>query len=143
LVGEFRVALCGFFRSRFRLCPADGGQGSGRAVLEVRWREVPFHPRRTARRRRLVYEKMLARPNAKYRPAHGFNYQAQGLKLSKHFRVVSRHCCKSGHRFTRMVAHVARKRGQRPFAKLKQVRRYVSFQEKACKIGLFVFQDLR
>ena len=36
---------------------------------------------------RLVYEKMLARPDALYGQRIGSNYQAQGLKLSKHFRV--------------------------------------------------------
>ena len=36
---------------------------------------------------RLVYEKMLGRPNAMYGQRIGSNYQAQGLKLSKHFRV--------------------------------------------------------
>jgi dCTP deaminase len=34
-----------------------------------------------------VYEKMLARPDAMYGQRIGSNYQAQGLKLSKHFRV--------------------------------------------------------
>jgi dCTP deaminase len=36
---------------------------------------------------RLVYEKMLARPDQLYGSSIGSNYQAQGLKLSKHFRV--------------------------------------------------------
>ena len=36
---------------------------------------------------RLVYEKMLARPDAIYGKGIGSSYQAQGLKLSKHFRV--------------------------------------------------------
>jgi dCTP deaminase len=36
---------------------------------------------------RLVYEKMLARPDSMYGQRIGSNYQAQGLKLSKHFRV--------------------------------------------------------
>ncbi len=35
---------------------------------------------------RLVYEHMLKRPKALYGPGLGSNYQAQGLKLSKHFR---------------------------------------------------------
>jgi len=35
---------------------------------------------------RLVYEQMLARPDALYGRSIGSNYQAQGLKLSKHFR---------------------------------------------------------
>jgi dCTP deaminase len=36
---------------------------------------------------RLVYEKMLARPGAMYGQRIGSNYQAQALKLSKHFRA--------------------------------------------------------
>jgi len=36
---------------------------------------------------RLVYEKMLARPNTLYGAGIGSNYQAQSLKLSKHFRA--------------------------------------------------------
>ena len=36
---------------------------------------------------RLVYEKMLARPDSMYGQRIGSNYQAQGLKLSKHFKV--------------------------------------------------------
>ncbi len=36
---------------------------------------------------RLVYESMLARPDKLYGMGIGSNYQAQGLKLSKHFRV--------------------------------------------------------
>jgi dCTP deaminase len=36
---------------------------------------------------RLVYESMLARPTTLYGMGIGSNYQAQGLKLSKHFRV--------------------------------------------------------
>ena len=35
---------------------------------------------------RLIYEKMLARPVKLYGEGGGSNYQAQGLKLSKHFR---------------------------------------------------------
>jgi dCTP deaminase len=35
----------------------------------------------------LVFEKMLARPERLYGLGIGSNYQAQGLKLSKHFRA--------------------------------------------------------
>jgi hypothetical protein len=34
---------------------------------------------------RLVYEKMIARPDKLYGSGIGSNYQAQSLKLSKHF----------------------------------------------------------
>jgi len=36
---------------------------------------------------RLVYERMIARPETLYGQGIGSNYQAQGLKLSKHFKV--------------------------------------------------------
>ena len=56
-------------------------------MLEVRSREVPFILEHGQIVGRLVYEKMLSRPNAMYGQRIGSNYQAQGLKLSKHFRV--------------------------------------------------------
>lgn len=84
LVGEFRVHYAGFFDPGFGYAGA-GGQGA-RAVLEVRSREVPFILEHGQIVGRLVYEKMLARPDAMYGQRIGSNYQAQGLKLSKHFR---------------------------------------------------------
>src|SRR5438874_760845 len=85
LVGEFRVHYAGFFDPGFGYAGA-GGQGA-RAVLEVRSREVPFILEHGQIVGRLVYEKMLSRPDAMYGTRIGSNYQAQGLKLSKHFRV--------------------------------------------------------
>jgi dCTP deaminase len=38
-------------------------------------------------RGRLVYEKMLARPNSLYGAGIASNYQTQSLTLSKHFRA--------------------------------------------------------
>ncbi|MFY9693414.1 MAG: 2'-deoxycytidine 5'-triphosphate deaminase [Xanthobacteraceae bacterium] len=84
LVGEFRVHYAGFFDPGFGYAGA-GGLGS-RAVLEVRSREVPFILEHGQVVGRLVYEKMLARPDQLYGAGIGSNYQAQGLKLSKHFR---------------------------------------------------------
>ena len=84
LVGEFRVHYAGFFDPGFGYAGA-GGLGP-RAVLEVRSREVPFILEHGQIVGRLVYEKMLARPDAMYGSRIGSNYQAQGLKLSKHFR---------------------------------------------------------
>ena len=84
LVGEFRVHYAGFFDPGFGYAAA-GGLGS-RAVLEVRSREVPFILEHGQIVGRLVYEKMLARPDQLYGSGIGSNYQAQGLKLSKHFR---------------------------------------------------------
>src|SRR6266567_9551542 len=85
LMGEFRVHYAGFFDPGFGYAGA-GGHGA-RAVLEVRSREVPFILEHGQIVGRLVYEKMLARPDAMYGQRIGSNYQAQGLKLSKHFRV--------------------------------------------------------
>jgi dCTP deaminase len=85
LVGEFRVHYAGFFDPGFGYAGA-GGKGS-RAVLEVRSREVPFILEHGQIVGRLVYEKMLARPSTMYGQRIGSNYQAQGLKLSKHFRL--------------------------------------------------------
>jgi dCTP deaminase len=84
LVGEFRVHYAGFFDPGFGYAGA-GGLGA-RAVLEVRSREVPFILEHGQVVGRLVFEKMLARPDRLYGAGIGSNYQAQGLKLSKHFR---------------------------------------------------------
>jgi len=84
LVGEFRVHYAGFFDPGFGYAGA-GGLGA-RAVLEVRSREVPFILEHGQIVGRLVYEHMLARPDRLYGTDIGSNYQAQGLKLSKHFR---------------------------------------------------------
>ena len=65
--------------------PARAARGS-RAVLEVRSHEVPFILEHGQIVGRLVYEKMLARPETLYGQGIGSNYQAQGLKLSKHFK---------------------------------------------------------
>jgi dCTP deaminase len=85
LVGEFRVHYAGFFDPGFGYA-GSGGKGS-RAVLEVRSREVPFILEHGQIVGRLVYEKMLAMPDKLYGQGIGSNYQAQSLKLSKHFKV--------------------------------------------------------
>ncbi len=85
LVGEFRVHYAGFFDPGFGYA-GSGGTGS-RAVLEVRSREVPFILEHGQIVGRLVYENMMARPDQLYGSGIGSNYQAQGLKLSKHFRT--------------------------------------------------------
>ena len=84
LVGEFRVHYAGFFDPGFGHSAA-GGAGS-RAVLEVRSREVPFLLGHGQTVGRLVYERMAERPDRLYGSGLGSNYQAQTLKLSKHFR---------------------------------------------------------
>jgi len=83
LVGEFRVHYAGFFDPGFGHAGA-GGAGA-RAVLEVRSRDVPFLLEDGQIVGRLVYERMLAIPGTLYGAGAGSNYQAQGLKLSKHF----------------------------------------------------------
>ena len=85
LVGEFRVHYAGFFDPGFGHAPA-GGSGS-RAVLEVRSHEVPFILEHGQIVGRLIYEHMLSTPEGLYGSGLGSNYQAQGLKLSKHFRA--------------------------------------------------------
>lgn len=84
LVGEFRVHYAGFFDPGFGYAGA-GGHGA-RAVLEVRSREVPFIIEHGQIVGRLVYEAMMAPPDTLYGQGIGSNYQAQSLKLSKHFR---------------------------------------------------------
>ncbi|KMO15716.1 2'-deoxycytidine 5'-triphosphate deaminase [Methylobacterium platani] len=83
LVGEFRVHYAGFFDPGFG--HAEAGGSGARAVLEVRSRDVPFMLEDGQIVGRLVYERMARRPAALYGSAAGSNYQAQGLKLSKHF----------------------------------------------------------
>ena len=85
LVGEFRVHYAGFFDPGFGYAGAGGG--GSRAVLEVRSHEVPFILEHGQTVGRLIYERMLARPQRLYGQGIGSNYQAQGLKLSKHFRA--------------------------------------------------------
>ncbi|MBI4921537.1 MAG: 2'-deoxycytidine 5'-triphosphate deaminase [Devosia nanyangense] len=84
LVGEFRVHYAGFFDPGFGHSAA-GGTGS-RAVLEVRSREVPFLLGHGQTIGRLVYERLTEPPDRLYGSGVGSNYQAQTLKLSKHFR---------------------------------------------------------
>jgi dCTP deaminase len=87
LVGEFRVHYAGFFDPGFGHSEA-GGTGS-RAVLEVRSREVPFLLGHGQTIGRLVYERLSEPPDRLYGSGLGSNYQAQTLKLSKHFRAFS------------------------------------------------------
>ena len=87
LVGEFRVHYAGFFDPGFGHSSA-GGSGS-RAVLEVRSREVPFLLGHGQTIGRLIYERLAEAPDRLYGSALGSNYQAQTLKLSKHFKPYS------------------------------------------------------
>ena len=78
-----------------------------RAVLEVRSREVPFILEHGQIVGRLVYEKMLARPDTLYGQGIGSNYQAQGLKLSKHFGCEPAFAAASG-RYSNMERRAVR-----------------------------------
>lgn len=84
LVGEFRVHYAGFFDPGFGYAGA-GGSGS-RAVLEVRSHKVPFILEDGQIIGRLVYEPLTEMPEIVYGAGLGSHYQAQGLKLSKHFK---------------------------------------------------------
>jgi dCTP deaminase len=86
LVGEFRVHYAGFFDPGFGHTDA-GGDGS-RAVLEVRSYEVPFVLEHGQLVGRLAYERLTATPSILYGQGAKSSYQGQGIKLSKHFKVV-------------------------------------------------------
>ena len=83
-VGEFRVHYAGFFDPGFGAAET-GGAGS-RAVLEVRSHEVPFLIEDGQIIGRLVYERLITRPDKLYGAPIGSSYQHQGLALSKHFK---------------------------------------------------------
>ncbi|MCA8891727.1 MAG: 2'-deoxycytidine 5'-triphosphate deaminase [Hyphomonas sp.] len=80
-LGEFRAHYAGFFDPGFGM-----NTGGSRAVLEVRSRDVPFILEHGQPVAKLIYEPMLGKPAALY-GGKGSNYQGQGLKLSKHFRL--------------------------------------------------------
>jgi dCTP deaminase len=64
---------------------AAGGAGA-RVVLEVRSHKVPFVLEDGQIIGRLIYEQLTETPEILYGRDVGSNYQAQGLKLSKHFK---------------------------------------------------------
>jgi dCTP deaminase len=84
VMGEFRVHYAGFFDPGFGMSET-GGEGS-RAVLEVRSHKVPFILEDGQAMGRLIYEPLTALPAQLYGRDIGSHYQAQALKLSKHFR---------------------------------------------------------
>jgi dCTP deaminase len=89
-MGEFRVHYAGFFDPGFGHPDAGGAEAGGagtRAVLEVRSHEVPFVLEDGQRVGRLIYERLVARPDRLYGAGIGSSYQRQGLALSKHFRI--------------------------------------------------------
>jgi dCTP deaminase len=84
LVGEFRVHYAGFFDPGFGHASA-GGTGA-KAVLEVRSHNVPFILEDGQTIGRLIYERLTDTPKIVYGRDLASHYQAQGLKLSKHFK---------------------------------------------------------
>ena len=84
MMGEFRVHYAGFFDPGFGVI---GSKPKGaRAVLEVRSLDIPFILEDGQAIGRLLYERLAAVPEILYGQELGSNYQAQGLKLSKHFK---------------------------------------------------------
>ncbi|MGE0044344.1 MAG: 2'-deoxycytidine 5'-triphosphate deaminase [Hyphomonadaceae bacterium] len=78
-LGEFRAHYAGFFD------PGFGVNEDGRAVLEVRSRDVPFFLEDGQPVGKLVYEPLIAPATKLYGETGVNNYLGQGLKLSKHF----------------------------------------------------------
>ena len=83
MMGEFRAHYAGFFDPGFG-AESAGGKGS-RAVLEVRSHDIPFVLEDGQIIARLIYEPLTEVPDTIYGKDLKSNYQAQGLKLSKHF----------------------------------------------------------
>ena len=85
-IGEFRAHYAGFFDPGFGA--AEYGAGATRAVLEVRSHDVPFFIEERQTVCRLFYEPLSLVPDTLYgAEGGGSHYQAQGLKLSKHFKA--------------------------------------------------------
>jgi dCTP deaminase len=83
-MGEFRIHYAGFFDPGFGYGAKDV-QGT-RAVLEVRAHEVPFLVEDGQIVGRLLYARLLSRPDKIYGVNIGSSYQSQALALSKQFR---------------------------------------------------------
>jgi len=84
MMGEYRVHYAGFFDPGFGI--VDGKPKGAKAVLEVRSLDIPFVLEDGQIIGRLVYERLAEPPEVLYGSQLGSNYQAQGLKLSKHFK---------------------------------------------------------
>jgi dCTP deaminase len=84
MIGEYRVHYAGFFDPGFGFTPNK--PGGAKAVLEVRSLDIPFIMEDGQIVGRLMYERLTDLPGTLYGQGIGSHYQAQGLKLSKHFR---------------------------------------------------------
>lgn len=84
MIGEYRVHYAGFFDPGFGY--SAGKVPGAKAVLEVRSLDIPFIVEDGQIVGRLVYDRLTEIPETLYGQGIGSHYQAQGLKLSKHFR---------------------------------------------------------
>jgi dCTP deaminase len=84
MMGEFRVHYAGFFDPGFGVI--NGKPKGAKAVLEVRSLDIPFILEDGQTIGRLLYERLADTPEVLYGQEMGSSYQAQGLKLSKHFK---------------------------------------------------------
>ncbi len=84
-LGEFRAHYAGFFDPGFGVT-----HSKGKAVLEVRSRDVPFILEDGQPVGRLVFEKLTAEPLVPYGAEGSYStYAGQGLRLSKYFEAAS------------------------------------------------------
>lgn len=81
LIGEFRAHYAGFFDPGFGILT----EGKSKAVLEVRSFDVPFILEHKQLIGKLLFEPMCEIPEKLYGVDKKSNYQAQQLKLAKHF----------------------------------------------------------
>ncbi len=80
-LGEFRAHYAGFFDPGFGVT-----HSKGKAVLEVRSRDVPFILEDGQPVGRLVFEKLTSKPDVPYGAEGSYStYAGQGLRLSKYF----------------------------------------------------------
>jgi dCTP deaminase len=83
-LGEFRAHYAGFFDPGFGVTHTRG-----KAVLEVRSRDVPFILEHGQPVGRLVFEKLTSPPKVPYGAEGSFStYHGQGLRLSKYFEAA-------------------------------------------------------
>ena len=126
LIGEYRVHYAGFFDPGFGY--AEGKAPGAKAVLEVRSLDIPFILEDGQIVGRLVYDKLTDIPDQIYGQGIGSHYQAQGLKLSKHFKQARLSRCSaipnsSCPRLTRASTVTHRMAADRPFRDCPRSRR--------------------
>ena len=87
-VGEFRIHYAGFFDPGFG-CHVSGSPGTI-AVLEVRAHDVPFVLQHGQVVGRIIYNRLMAKPDHLYGHGIGSHYHDQGIALSKQFKRDAR-----------------------------------------------------